>query len=75
LPEKSESSGLAASDSCGQVEEPRRHHAAAPPQLGDRGEVEVVLVVLGVAERGRLGVDVVAALPMLACLRMFRPSA
>ena len=40
----------------GQVEQPGADHAAAPPDLGDLGQVEVVLVVLGVVERRRLGV-------------------
>ena len=42
-----------------QVEQPRGDHAAAPPHLGDVAQVEVVLVVLGVAQRRRLGVDLV----------------
>src|SRR5262249_6800015 len=33
------------------------HHTAPPPHLGDVGQVHLVLVVLGVAERRRLGVD------------------
>ena len=45
-----------------QVEEPRRDDAPAPPDLGDVGKVQVVLVVLGVAERRRLGVDRVISL-------------
>ena len=40
-----------------QVEQPRGDHAAAPPDLGDVGEIEVVLVVLGIAQRRRFGVD------------------
>ena len=40
----------------GQVEQPGADHAAAPPDLGDLGQVEVVLVVLGVLQRRRLGV-------------------
>ena len=40
-----------------QVEEPRGDHAAAAPDLGDVGQVQVVLVVLGMAQRRRLGVD------------------
>ena len=43
-----------------QVEQPRGDDAAAPPDLGDVGEVQVVLVVLGVAERRRLGVHLAA---------------
>ena len=39
-----------------QVEQPAGHHAAAPPHLGDRGEVEVVLVVLRMGQRRGLGV-------------------
>ena len=40
-----------------QVQQPRGDHAAAPPHLGDVRQIEVVLVVLGVAQRRRLGVD------------------
>ena len=60
----------------GQVEQPGRDDAAAPPQLGDVGEVEVVLVVLGVAQRRRLGVVLVRApCRRWRWRRMFRPSA
>src|SRR3954452_14691527 len=38
------------------VEQPRGDYAAAPPDLADRGHVEVVAVVLGVAQRSGLGV-------------------
>ena len=40
----------------GQVEQPGADHAAPPPDLGDLRDVEVVLVVLGMLERRRLGV-------------------
>src|SRR5215218_2182445 len=40
----------------GQVEQPGADYAAAAPDLGDLRQVEVVLVVLGVVERRRLGV-------------------
>ena len=40
----------------GQVEEPGGDHAAASPHLGYRRDVDLVLVVLGVLERRRLGV-------------------
>ncbi|CAO5247632.1 hypothetical protein FAGKG844_420034 [Frankia sp. AgKG'84/4] len=40
----------------GEVQQPGGDHAATAPDLGDRGGVEVVLVVLRVAERGRLRV-------------------
>ena len=39
-----------------EVEQPGADHAAAPPQLGDLGQVERVLEVLGMRERRRLGV-------------------
>ena len=45
-----------------QVEQPGGDHAAAPPHLGDVGQIEVVLVVLGIAQRRRLGVDGMAPL-------------
>ena len=41
----------------GQVQQPRGDDTAASPQLGDVGQVEVVLIVLGVAQRRGLGVD------------------
>ena len=59
----------------GQVQQPGGDHAAPPPHLGDVAEVEVVLVVLGVAQGRGLGVDLVRALPMLAALRTPSPSA
>ena len=37
-----------------EVEQPQGDHAAAPPQLGDLAGVDLVLVVLGIGERGRL---------------------
>ena len=40
----------------GQVEQPRGDHRAAPPELGDGRDVELVLVEVGVAQRRRLGV-------------------
>ena len=50
----------------GQVQQPGADHAAAAPDLGDLREVDVVLVVLGVLERGGLGVDLRWALPAFA---------
>src|SRR5262245_14366500 len=40
----------------GQIEQPRRDDAAAAPYLGDRWNVELVLVVARVAQRCRLGI-------------------
>src|SRR5690242_3325604 len=40
----------------GEVEQPRADYAAAPPQLGDLGELEVVRVILRMAERSGFGV-------------------
>src|SRR4029077_4623063 len=40
-----------------QVQQPRGNHAAAPPHLRNVRQIEVVLVVLGVAQWRRLGVD------------------
>src|SRR5262249_60656577 len=39
------------------MEKPGRDPAAAPPALGDIRKVELVLVVLAIAQRGGLGVD------------------
>ena len=47
----------------GEVEQPRRHDAAAPPDLGHRRQVDLVLVELGVAQRRGLGVDLAPGLP------------
>ena len=41
--------------------------AAAAPDFGHVAEVEVVLIMLGVAQRRGLGVDRWARLPTLAC--------
>ena len=60
----------------GQIEQPGGDHAAAPPDFGDVAQIEVVLVVLRIAQRRRLGVDRRAGcLPMLASRRMPSPSA
>ena len=48
--------GSACSACGGEIEQPTGHHAAAAPHLGDRREVDVVPVVLGVGERRGLGV-------------------
>src|SRR5262249_3272397 len=42
--------------------EPRRHDAPAAPHLGDVGQVEVVLVMLRLAQRRGLGVHLVTTL-------------
>ena len=42
--------------------QPGSNHAAPPPHLGDVGQVEVVLVVFGIAQRSRLGVDLMGLL-------------
>ena len=47
----------------GQVEEPGADHAAAPPDLGDFGRVDLIAVVLGVLERRRLGVGLTLVQP------------
>ena len=48
---------------------PRRHTSATA------GEVEVVLVVLRIAQRRRLGVDLALARADVGVWRMFSPSA
>ena len=45
-----------------EVQQPRSDDAATAPHLGDVGEVDVVLVVRGIAERRRLGVHLVRSL-------------
>ena len=44
-----------------EIQQPRCDDASTPPHFGDVGQVEVVLVVFGMPQRGRLGVE--AALP------------
>ena len=39
-----------------QIQQPRRDHAAAPPDLRDIAQIEVELELFGVAQRGRLGI-------------------
>ena len=75
-PENSARSGLLHRAPGRQVEQPGCDHAAAPPDFGDVGQVQIVLVELRIAQRRRLGVDFAACvLPILACLRMLNPSA
>ena len=64
-PAKSSSCGRAGEGVGGQVDEPRADDRAAPPDLGHLGDVDVVLVGLGVAQRRRLGVDLAG----LSCRR------
>ena len=61
----------------GEIEQPRGDHAAAPPDLGDVAQIQVVAVVLRVPERRGLRVRARAprALPALAWRRMLSPSA
>ena len=58
-----------------QIEQPRADDAPAPPQLGDLWEGELYWIVLGVAQRSRLGVRRAARVPASACARMLSPSA
>src|SRR5215218_2173510 len=57
----------------GQVEQPGADHAAAAPDLGDLGQVEVVLVVLRVVERRRLGVGLALGLAGVGVLEDVQP--
>ena len=61
-PAKSESVASFDQGGCRQVKQPRGDHAAAPPHLRDVTQIEVVLVVLGVAQGRRFGVDLVGSL-------------
>ena len=47
--------GTLAERGSGQIEQPRRHHAAVTPHFGDRRQIEIELVVLRVAQRRVLG--------------------
>src|SRR5579875_1934592 len=52
----------------GQVDQPGADHRAAPPDLGHLAHVDRVLVGLGLAQRGRLGVDLVLVLARVGVL-------
>jgi len=54
--------GLLEKGNGGEIEQPRGDYAAAAPDFGDVGEIEVVLIVLGVAERRGFGVGFVSEL-------------
>ena len=59
-----------------QIEQPRGDHAAAPPDFGDVGQRQVILIMLGVrAWAWFRRQSARAALPALACFRMLKPSA
>ena len=60
MPAKLSRSASSASAIGGQVEQPRGDHAAAPPDLGDVGEVEVEALVLGQLLRVAVAQDVEA---------------
>ena len=57
----------------GQVEQPRGHYAAAPPDLGDVGQVQVVLVVFRIAHGRGFGVGVAAAFACVGVLQDVQP--
>jgi hypothetical protein len=57
------------------VQQPGRHDAAMPPYLRNRGDVEVILVTLGIAQWGRLGVDRALTLAGVGVLQDVEPSA
>src|ERR1700761_2487709 len=46
----------------GQAEQPRANHAAAPPDLRDLGQIQVVLIELGTMQRRGFGVDILRLL-------------
>src|ERR1700722_13898918 len=46
----------------GEIQQPRGDHASAPPDFGDVREIEIILIVFGVAQRRGLGVDCVILL-------------
>ena len=49
--------GRASEGVCCQVDEPRSDDRSPPPDLGHLGDVDLVLVGLGVAQWGCLGID------------------
>ena len=55
-PSKPDSCGVGEQRVGGEVEQPAGDDAAAPPHLGDRRQIEVVLVVLRMGQRRGLGV-------------------
>ncbi len=50
----------------GEIDQPRRDHAAPAPHLGDRRQIEVVLIGEAVGQRRRLGVGRMIVRPMPA---------
>ena len=74
-PANFDSDGSSSSADGREVQQPRGDHAAAPPHFGDVAEVEVVLVVRGVAQRRRLGIDGVRLLADIGGAQDAQPSA
>ena len=68
--------GLVRQSSGGQIQQPGCHHASATPDLGDVGQIEIVLIsVRDFAEAWFRHPTERSCLPALACFRMFSPSA
>ena len=59
----------------GEIEQPGSHHASAPPDLRDRGQVEAVAVVLGMDQRCGLGIGGPLLSPAFAPRSTLNPSA
>ena len=57
----------------GQVEQPGRDHRAAAPELRHGREIELVAVVIGIAERGRLGIGLLLVHPDVRVLEHVQP--
>ena len=57
----------------GQVEQPRGDYAAAAPHLGDCGEIEVVPIVIGIAQRRGFGVRLLLGVPHVRVLEDVQP--
>ncbi len=56
-----------------QVQQPGGDHAAPPPDFGDVAQVEVVLIVFGIAQRRRFGVDLFLVLADVGVLQNGQP--
>ncbi len=59
----------------GEIQQPGADDAAAPPQLRDLGQVELILVVLGMADRRGLRIGLPGVEPRVGMMQDVEPSA
>ena len=68
-PENFDSFAILDKETAVRSKQPGGDDAAAPPDFGDVAEVEIVLVVLGIAERRRFGIDLFRVLADVGVLQ------